>query len=252
MVEIFDVITQAMKEKKTADPADQLEYAAKLLRQKSTSGSGKVYADNLETAAKQVTGKEINIGMILTILQILMGTKQKGGSGSGDLLSTLLGSLLSGGQKSGGADSGMGDLLGSLIGQKSGGADSGMGDLLGSLMGQKSSGSDTGMGDLLGSLMGQKSGSSGGADSGMGDLLGSLMGQKSGSSGSSNQGIDLGDLLGAGLSQLSNSPNGKSGLDALTGALLSGSQMAESGYRQQSGEVVTKAALNALSSMLRK
>ena len=30
MVEIFEVITQAMKEKKDADPADQLEYAAKI------------------------------------------------------------------------------------------------------------------------------------------------------------------------------------------------------------------------------
>lgn len=42
MVEIFDVITQAMKEKKSADPADQLEYAAQLLRNKTSSGSSTV------------------------------------------------------------------------------------------------------------------------------------------------------------------------------------------------------------------
>jgi len=54
MVQVFDVITQAMKEKKTADPADQLEYAAQLLRSKTASGSGTVYANGLETAAKQV------------------------------------------------------------------------------------------------------------------------------------------------------------------------------------------------------
>ena len=53
MGEVFDVISQAMKEKKTADPADQLEYAAQLLRSKTASGSGTVYANGLETAAKQ-------------------------------------------------------------------------------------------------------------------------------------------------------------------------------------------------------
>ena len=208
MVEIFDVITQAMKEKKNAEPADQLEYAAQILRRKSTSGSGKIYADNLQNAAKQVLGKEVNIGTVLSILQALMGSSQKAGtSGSGDLLGSLLGGLMGGGSSSGGA----GDLLGSLLGQK---------------------------GDPLGS----------GAD----DLLGSLLGQMSGSSSGSNPGIDMGDLLGAGMDMLSKSQQGKSGLDALTGALLSGSQMAESDYRQQSGEIVTKAVLGALGTMLQK
>lgn len=241
MVEIFDVITQAMKEKKNAEPADQLEYAAQILRRKSTSGSGKVYADNLESAAKQVTGKDLNIGMILAILQSLMGSSQKtGGAGGNDLLTTLLGSLLGGGSSSSGA----GDLLGSLLGQKGG-----------STMGSGGSG-DSGAGDLLGSLLNQMGGSSprsGG--SGADDLLGSLMGQMAGGSSKStgsNQGLDLNDLLGAGLKAMANSQNGKGGLDSLAGTLLSGSQMAESDYRKQSGEVVTKAALEALSSMLKK
>lgn len=241
MVEIFDVITQAMKEKKNAEPADQLEYAAQILRRKSSSGSGKVYADNLESAAKQVTGKDLNIGMILTILQSLMGSSQKtGGAGGNDLLTTLLGSLLGGGSSSSGA----GDLLGSLLGQQGG-----------STMGSGGSG-DSGAGDLLGSLLNQMGGSSprsGG--SGADDLLGSLMGQMAGGSSKStgsNQGLDLNDLLGAGLKAMANSQNGKGGLDSLAGTLLSGSQMAESDYRKQSGEVVTKAALEALSSMLKK
>jgi hypothetical protein len=208
MVEIFDVITQAMKEKKNADPADQLEYAAQILRKKSTSGSGKIYADNLQNAAKQVLGKEINIGTVLTILQALMGKSQKTGtSSSGDLLGSLLGSLMGGGSSNAGAD------------------------------------------DLLGSLLGQKNGSAGASAD---DLLGSLLGQLSGNSSGSTQGIDMGDLLGAGMDMLSQTQKGKSGLDALTGALLSGSQMAESDYRQQSGEIVTKAVLGALGSMLQK
>ena len=232
MVEIFDVITQAMKEKKNAEPADQLEYAAQILRRKSSSGSGKVYADNLESAAKQVTGKEINIGMIMSILMALMGASRKtGNSGSTDMLGSLLGTLLGGNSSA----SGMDDLLGGLLGQNSGGSAS----------------SAPGMDDLLGSLLGQKSGSASSAP-GMDDLLGSLLGQKNGSTAKSQNGTDLGDLLGAGMDALQGSQKGKSGLDALTGAILSGSQMSNSDYRQQSGELVTKAALEALSSMLKK
>ena len=39
MVQIFEVITKAMKEKQGADPADQLQYASELLRKASDSGS---------------------------------------------------------------------------------------------------------------------------------------------------------------------------------------------------------------------
>ncbi|MDP2966489.1 MAG: hypothetical protein Q8N39_10740 [Pelolinea sp.] len=63
-----------MKVKKTADPADQLEYAAQLLRSKTGSGSGTVYANGLEQAAKQVLGKDLNAGTIMTIIQSLMGS----------------------------------------------------------------------------------------------------------------------------------------------------------------------------------
>ena len=36
MVDTFEVITQAMKEKANADPADQLAYASQLLRQRKS------------------------------------------------------------------------------------------------------------------------------------------------------------------------------------------------------------------------
>jgi hypothetical protein len=72
MVEIFDVITTAMKEKKSADPADQLEYAAQLLRQKSSSGSAQVYAKGLTEASKEISGKTVDMNTILPLLQTLM------------------------------------------------------------------------------------------------------------------------------------------------------------------------------------
>jgi len=114
MVEIYDVITTAMKEKKNADPADQLEYAAKLLRKKSTSGSAKSYVDGLTQASKQVSGKSsIDLSMILPLLQTLLGG---GTTSSGDGLSSVLGSLLGGNPSSSRStgDSGLdlGDLLG--------------------------------------------------------------------------------------------------------------------------------------------
>jgi hypothetical protein len=89
MVEIFDVITQAMKTKKNAEPADQLEYAAQLLRQKTSSGSSTVYANGLEQAAKQVLGKELNIGTIMAIIPLWF--KQPPGGQAAVMRRSLLG-----------------------------------------------------------------------------------------------------------------------------------------------------------------
>ena len=179
MVEIFDVITRAMKEKKTADPADQLEYAAQLLRSKTGSGSGQVYASGLESAAKQVLGKDLNIGTIMTIIQSLMGSTQQANQQTAQTAGS--------------------DMIGSLMGQLLGGA-----------------------------------GKTGAGSSGTG------------------QGLDLTDLLGAGMNYMSAKQSGKSDIEAITGALMSGSTMAQTPYRAQSGEVVTSALLKALTSMLKK
>jgi hypothetical protein len=182
MVEIFDVISQAMKEKKTADPADQLEYAAQLLRSKTASGSGTVYANGLEQAAKQIFGKDLNVGTIMTIIQSLMGSVQQPAQ-------------------------------------------------------QADQASPAAGGDILGSLMGQLLGGSGSTGA---------------SGGTAGQGIDLNDLLGAGMNYMAAKKSGKSDVEALTGALMSGSTMSQTPYRAQSGEVVTSALLNALTSMMKK
>ncbi len=228
MVEIFDVITQAMKTKKDAQPADQLEYAAQLLRKKTSSGSGTVYADGLEQAAKQVLGKELNIGTIMAIIQALMGSKQPSGqAGGGDLLGTLMGQLL-GGSGAGGSSgqSAGGNVLGDLLGTLTGGGTSG------------SSGQSTG-GNVLGDLMGSLAGGSGNTSAG--------------STGSgSDQGLGLDDLLNAGMGYISAKQSGKSDLEAITGALVNGSTMAQTPHREQSGKIVTDALLGALTKMMQK
>ncbi len=137
MAEIFEVISQAMKEKKNADPADQLEYAAQILRGKTKSGSGAIYAEGLRSAAKEIAGKELNPGLIMAMLQTIMnggkGAPTQAQSGGG-LLGSLLGGLAGAQQQDNGLD--LGDLMGALAGGSSSDAQGGldMGDLLGAGM----------------------------------------------------------------------------------------------------------------------
>ena len=174
MVQTFEVITQAMKDKKNAEPADQLEYAAQLLRKKADSGSGKLYAEGFKKSAKQVTGKKLDAGNVMTMLQTILGA------------------------------------------------------------GEEKSSSPV-SGDILGSLLGQLSGSGSAA-----------------AASDSPQGLDLSDLLSAGVDFMAARQEGKSDLEALTGALMSGSRMTESPHRAQSSQIVTSTLLKALTSMMKQ
>lgn len=191
MVEIFEVITQAMKEKKNVDPAVQLEYAASLLRKQAKSGSGKLYAQGVNEAAKQMEGKDLNAGSIMSMMQTILGAGEAPAS--------------------------------------------------------KPAASDDMLGSLLETLVGSGEASAPDDSKGIGNLLGSLMGTESADA---QDGLDLGDLLGAGMTYLSAKQSGKSNMEALTGALVSGSQMASSPYREQSSQLVTSTMLKALTSML--
>ncbi len=200
MVEIFEVITKAMKEKSTATPAQQLAYASQLLEQKTTSGSGKLYAENLKNASAQLgTAKKVTPDNMMTILQTLLGAS---------------GTIPTQNQSQGG----------------------GLG------------------GDLLGSLLGAATGStSGSAQSGGGDILGELLGGLTGASTSSQsgqqQGIDIGQLLNAGMAYAQAKQSGKSNLDAILNAVVSSSKMNTSTARTQSGTIVANTLLQALSKM---
>ena len=120
MVDTFEVITQAMKEKKGADPADQLEYAAQMLRQRK-SGSSQMYAKGLEQASQQFQGQQVTPANAMTLIQSLLGggqapqVQQQGGG-----LGGVLGSLLGGQQGTPQQDSGIGGVIGSLLGGSGG------------------------------------------------------------------------------------------------------------------------------------
>ena len=133
MVQIFEVITQAMKEKSKAAPADQLAYASQLLRSKSQSGSAKIYADGLSDASSKFAGKKsVTPNSAMTLIQALLGAQKKipveavapsqAPTDGGDLLGSLLGGLTGATSGSSAQSSGGGDLLGSLLGGLTGAA----------------------------------------------------------------------------------------------------------------------------------
>jgi hypothetical protein len=122
------------------------------------------------------------------------------------------------------------------------------GDLLGSLLGGGQSAPSQG-GDLLGSLLG-----GGGQSSAQGgDLLGSLLGGQSapqGQGGGQQQdGIDLGDILNAGLSFMNAKQQGQGNLQAALTAIMAAGPLGQKPHRQQSGQVVANALLQFMGSM---
>ena len=116
MVETFEVITQAMKEKQGADPADQLAYASELLKQRN-SGSAQVYAKGLSQASQEFQGKQVTSDNVMTLIQTLLGGGKAPGQQqqSGDL-GDILGSLLGGtNQQAPGEQSSQGIDIGDIL-----------------------------------------------------------------------------------------------------------------------------------------
>jgi len=116
MVQIFNLVQQAVSEKSGASVADQLAYASKTLTKETDSGSAKLYAEGLANAAKSFTGTDLNADNITTLVKSLMNvesSQESTQSNSGNAIGSLLSSLMGGGDSSSEDDSGLGmdDLL---------------------------------------------------------------------------------------------------------------------------------------------
>jgi hypothetical protein len=101
MVQIFDVITNALSDKKDEPVERSLGHAAKQVR-KINSGSAQAYAGNLEEAANQVKGNKLDVAQVATLLTTLLGAGQAVKAEpepKADPLGALLGGLLGGGEK---------------------------------------------------------------------------------------------------------------------------------------------------------
>ena len=224
MVQTFQTITTALQEKKGRPDSAALAYAARKLAKSTTSSSGKLYAQGLAQAATQLKGKPVDA------------------QGATQLLQTLIG----GGQPAGGSAAG-GDMLGAL-----------MGGLAGGEQAQPQSGGQqpTGGGDMLGALLGGLAGgeqaqpqSGGQQPAGGGDMLGALLGGLTGgqpAGGGLSDGLDVGDLLTAGMSYMQAKQSGGSNVQALMQAFMAVSGMGNAEHRQQSTGLVVSSFLQAL------
>jgi hypothetical protein len=87
-----------------------------------------------------------------------------------------------------------------------------------------------------------------------GDLLGSLLGGQSAPQGGGQQqsGIDLGDILNAGMNFMNAKQQGQDNLQAALTALMSAGPMAQKPHRQESGQVVANALLQVVAGMAKQ
>jgi hypothetical protein len=224
MVHTFQTITNSLQQKQGKSDSTALAYAAKNLAKGTTSSSGQLYAQGLSQAATKFKGKQVDTQGAMQLLQ----------------------TLISGGQSSQQApQSSGGDMLGTLLGQLTGGAQS------------QPSGTPQAGGDMLSTLLGGLAGGaqpqsqpqpSGAAQPG-GDMLSTLLGGLTGggnTSTGSGSGLDLGDLLNAGMSYMQAKQSGGSTAEALVQAFTAASGMGNSAHRTQSTSLVVNSFLQAL------
>lgn len=229
MVNTFEIITDALEAKRGSSNSDALFYAADQLNRRGTSGSARLYAQNLQQAAARARGTGLSAANALELLQTLMGGEQEREAEQAELAAA---------QKK---STGLGGLLGSLLGavqtqqvqQAPSSSDIGLGGLLGGLFGGQQqvqqpvqpTGGD--LGSLLGGLMGGQTQTTRSTGGGMGGILGIVS-----------------SLMGAGQATGSNA-----GLGALVQAFTGGSATSQS-YRKQSSGVVVGTVLQAIMSMM--
>lgn len=93
MVEIFQLITGAVKEAPKGNVADGLKNASKLLTKKD-SGSATMYAKGLAQAAEYFNDQDLDVSQLMPLLQAMLGGGEASVSKSpGGLLDSLVGSL---------------------------------------------------------------------------------------------------------------------------------------------------------------
>ena len=284
MVQTFKTARKAVLAGKDKTPAQQLEYAAARLQKTAKSGSGQIYAEGFKRAAQKFEGKPVTPDNIGTLIEALMGSgqsvqqpqqaqpkprpskpkpqtsqpKPQQSQGGGDLLSTLLGGLMSAEQQPQQQPSapqqtqGGGDFLSTLLGGLMGGEQP-------TQQAQPQTQQTQGGGDLLSTLLGglmggeqqtQQSQPQAQQSQGSGDLLstllGGLMGGSSNNISNQSNGLDAGDLLSAALKYFAAKQQGGSSLEAIMSALSKSSPLGSSPERTQSGALVIQTLMKLM------
>ena len=247
MVQTFQTITNSLEAKQGKPASTALSYAAKKVTKTTTSSSGQLYAQGLAQAADKLKGKNVDAAGAMDLLQTLISggqsSQQAQQSSGGDMLGTLLGQLTGGAQpQSQQTAQPGGDMLSTLLGQVAGGTQP-----------QSQQTAQPG-GDMLSTLLGQVAGGTTTQEpqapqSAGGDMLSTLLGGLSGGGGTntgSGSGLDLGDLLNAGMSYMQAKQSGGSTAQALVQAFMSASGMGNATHRQESTSLVVNSFLQAL------
>ena len=95
MVHIFKLAQDAVSQKSDKRVDEQLNYASQVVQEKDNSGSGKLYAQGLASAAEKFSDKDLNQDNLGELVQSLLGA-EKSQPKPKEQSSDLLGSLLSG------------------------------------------------------------------------------------------------------------------------------------------------------------
>ncbi len=111
MVDIFNMITQAMADKPNANAGAQLATAAKALQSKQ-SGSAQLYSAGLSKAAEQFKGQDVTADNALQLVQALLGGGQAAAPAQASSpLGALLGGLMGATGDSSDSEIDAGDIL---------------------------------------------------------------------------------------------------------------------------------------------
>ena len=93
MVDIFNLVSGAMKDAPSGDVTSGLAKASELLTEKP-SGSAAMYAKGLSQAAEYFQGQDLDATQLLPLLQTMLGGGEASVSqGAGGLLDSLVGSF---------------------------------------------------------------------------------------------------------------------------------------------------------------
>jgi hypothetical protein len=97
MVQLFNLITQAVADKPNASPSAQLTHASQVVQRQTTSGSAQVYAGALQTASQELQGQPLNQDTAMSLITSLLGGGQPAQPAvtqqGTDLISSLLGAF---------------------------------------------------------------------------------------------------------------------------------------------------------------
>lgn len=211
-------LTQALSDHAGADATNVKSFLSGVDAKDSAKILQHLFGENTNktvSALSKKTGMEKSqtMSVLLQLAPLLLSLLGQQNQGSSSGIGSILGSLL------GGSDSdSSGSLIGSLLGS---GTSDAAGSLIGSLLGGGSSSSSSSLGGaLLGSLLGSNSSGSSSNSSVAGSLLSTLLSDDDGND------DDSGDLLG---SLLGGSSSGSSSGGNLLGSLLGGSSNSVAG-----------------------